>query len=357
MNRLSVLAATRRLLRRADLDGLIVTHLPNIRYLTAFSGSTAVALLTARECYLLLDARYLEQAAGEVRQATVVKVEKDAFTRLAELVRSLCLRRIGFESAGIRYDLYRKLGRSLGRVKLCPQDSLVESLRRIKSDAEVATIRKALRLTEAAFREVLPLIRPGLRETDLAAELEYRLRRKGAQGFSFYTIIASGPRSSYPHGVAGRRKLRPGDPIVMDFGIFLDGYASDFTRTVVLGRATGDFRRAYGAVRGALERVEASKLVGRKASWVDGVCRTYLETAGLGRYFSHPTGHGLGLEIHEAPVIGSRSAAVIRAGEVFTLEPGVYIPAQFGIRIEDVVLAGRDGCRRLTRASHRLIEL
>jgi Xaa-Pro aminopeptidase len=143
----------------------------------------------------------------------------------------------------------------------------------------------------------------------------------------------------------------------MDFGIFLNGYASDFTRTVVLGKATGDFRRAYAAVCGALERVEASKLGGRKASWVDGICRTYLETAGLGRYFSHATGHGLGLEIHEAPAISSRSAAVIRAGELFTLEPGVYIPARFGIRIEDVVLAGRDGCRRLTRASHSLIEL
>ncbi|MBI2822847.1 MAG: aminopeptidase P family protein [Acidobacteria bacterium] len=350
-------AAVENLLRRRRIGGLIVTHLPNIRYLTGFSGSSALALATTRENFLLLDSRYVEQARSEVHDCTVVPVSGPAWKTLVTLIRSARLRRLGFESQSISYDLFWNLKQSLKGVSLSPQVSVVEELRRVKTPAEVAAIGRALRLTEQAFRQVLPLIRPGMREIELAAELEFRLRQKGAEGFSFDTIIASGLRSTFPHGVASSKRLQPGDPIIMDFGIYLAGYASDFTRTVVLGKATPEFRRAYAAVRGALEALEDLPIAGKSGRWADGVCRRYLARAGLGGYFSHSTGHGVGLEIHEAPSLSIHSGDAIRPNEVFTVEPGVYLPGRFGIRIEDIVWVGEAACHRLNKAGHRLIEL
>ncbi|MBI4454916.1 MAG: aminopeptidase P family protein [Acidobacteria bacterium] len=351
------LTAIRRNLRRQKIGGLVVTHLPNIRYLTGFTGSTALTLVTARSCFLLLDSRYVEQGRKEAQNAVIVPVEGEAWRRLAQLIGSLRLGRVGYEFRSTRCDLFWNLKRALAGVSLTPQDSLVEGLRRTKKTGEVEAIRKAMRLTERAFREVLPLVRPGVREIELAAELEFRLRRKGAQAFSFETIIASGCRSALPHGVASMKRIQANDPIVMDFGIYLGGYVSDFTRTVVLGKATEKFRDHYRAVRGALEAVEESPLAGKPARAVDGICRSYLERAGLGYYFSHATGHGIGLEIHEAPSINPHSAAMIQPHDVFTVEPGVYLPGQFGIRIEDVVWVKENGGVRLNRSTCELIEL
>ena len=353
----SGMAVARCLMRRQQLSGLVVAHLPNIRYLTGFSGSTGLALLTHRKCFLLLDSRYLEQASREGLAASIVPVTRDPWSGLGGLIRSERLRRVGFESAATSYQQARRLKEDLSGVRLVSTSGIVEAARRRKEKREIHAIGRALRLTEQAFIEVLPLIRPGMRETELAAELELRQRRAGAEAFSFETIVASGRRSSYPHGWATRRKLRAGDPIVIDFGIFLDGYASDFTRTVVLGKATRQFRAAYNSVRGALQEAENRLQSGRSAKWLDSVCRTFLHKAGLDRYFVHGTGHGVGLEIHEAPSISARSNDVIESGDLFTLEPGVYLPGQFGIRIEDMVWVNGNGCHRLNRVPHELVEL
>ncbi len=352
--------ALREQLETAAADAYVDVHLPNIGYLTGFTGSSGMFVLTPRETFLLTDSRYAIQAPAEVHGAKV-RIESGALAAVAgALLRRSGRSRMRAAYAPSRMSVaqQRELAKAAGsRVRWVPREGLVEELRSVKDEDEVATMREAARLAEGSLAEVLKLVRPGVRENDLAAEIEFRMRKKGAAGASFETIVASGPRSALPHARPSEKRVGRNELVVFDLGAILRGYCSDLTRTVHVGRASARVRKWYNAVRDAQEAARGAIHPGAKAADVDAAARNVLRRSGLARYFVHGTGHGLGREVHEMPRLGRNSGAVLRAGQVVTLEPGVYVEGVGGIRIEDDVAIGAAGTESLTQFSHELLEI
>jgi Xaa-Pro aminopeptidase len=349
------LARLRRLIT-GTVDALVVTHRPNLLYLAGFTGSSGVLVVTRRGATLFVPALYRLQAGREVIGAQVRAGAGSPLRAAARWLSQSRLGRVGFEedylpSAQIRY-LQSVLPAS---TKLMPTAHTVETLRAIKEVDEIARIRSAHELTVRVFNEVLPSVRPGVRELDLAAELEYRMKLQGASGPAFETIVASGPRSALPHGRASRKRLKKNELVVIDLGVILADYRSDMTRTVYLGTPSSRVKRTYSAVREALERARRSVRAGVKAAEVDATARRCLTGRGLGKYFIHGTGHGLGLEVHEEPRVSGGAETPLKAGNVITLEPGVYVPGWGGVRIEDVVVVRARGYELLTPLSSELL--
>jgi len=353
----------RRRLTKAGLHGLLVTHLPDLRYLSGFTGSSAALAITRRRARLFTDGRYKTQAAAEV---TVTEIEIVASSPAVAAVQWLAAQP-GVEFAGfdpvqtsvanlVRYKaaLPARLRRNFLSALATP---LVEPLRRIKDEDELALMVEAALTGCKLFEHILGFIRPGLAEFEVAAELEHKARLLGAEGMSFETIVASGVRSAMPHGRATAARLPSKGFVTLDFGVILNGYCSDMTRTVHLGRPTSDERTAYEAVLEAQEAAVAKVGPGVSCAEVDEAARSVLRRAGLAEAFSHSTGHGLGLEIHEAPRIGAKETTRLFAGMVITIEPGVYLHDHFGIRIEDMVAVTGTGGQVLTPTPKALIEL
>jgi len=344
----------RRALRAAD--ACLLTRLPNLLYLVGFRGSSAALVLTHRAVLLFTDGRYRHQARAEVRGARVVIHAGDPVAAAGRWLRSKGTGRVAYEADGLTTAQFEQLRRALGPgMELVPASARVEELRAVKDGEEVAAIRAGLQLTARVFEEVLPYVRPGVRELDLAAELEYRMKRHGARGPAFETIVASGPRAALPHGRATLKRLAGNELVVFDLGVILGDYHSDMTRTVYVGNPSAEVKRTYGAVREALAAAQAAVRAGVPAARVDAAARRRLERRGLGRFFVHGTGHGLGLEVHEEPRVGAKATARLAAGNVITLEPGVYRPGWGGVRIEDVVVVRRGGAERLTPLSTELL--
>jgi Xaa-Pro aminopeptidase len=344
-------------LRAGGLEALLVTHPPNILYLVNFHGSAGVLVVTRRGAVLFTDGRYATQARAEVRQARVVVTQGSLLGAAANWLHEARARRIGFEAARITADGYAQLRRSLGTSRLLAVRNLVEEMRAVKGAEEIAALGRAARLASRVFAEVLPLVRPGVRELDLAAEIDYRMKRAGAAGAAFETIVASGRRSALPHARASRKRLGRNELVVFDLGAILTDYCSDMTRTVFLGRPSARVRRLYACVREAQQRGFETVQAGVEAQRVDAAVRSVLRAHRLDRYFTHSTGHGVGLEIHEEPRLARSVNTRLVAGQVVTLEPGVYIPGWGGIRIEDLVVVRRGGAERLTPTPHDLITL
>jgi Xaa-Pro aminopeptidase len=349
-------------LSNARLDFFLVTYLSNIRYLVGFSGSAGVLVIESEDGGIFFtDGRYREQARQEVRGARVVIAKKPPLLAAAEWLRSRTARKrsasiIGIEpahlSVGDRDRLASAMPRS-SRLKNAPP--LIEQQRMMKDEAEIALVRNAVLAGAALFDVLLKTIRPRRKENAVAAELEYAARRAGCEGMSFETIIASGSRSALPHGRASDERIPGTGFVVCDFGVILAGYCSDMTRTVHVGQATREARNFYAAVREAqLAGVDAAR-PGISVAEVDRVARSVLKKAGLGRYFTHSTGHGVGLEIHEAPRIASGQTEILQPGMVITIEPGAYIPGKWGVRVEDMVLVTERGHEVLTPTSKDLI--
>jgi Xaa-Pro aminopeptidase len=352
----------REQLASAGLDALLVSHLPNIRYLCGFSGSAGFLLVTQSGSVFFTDVRYDTQAREEVKGAKVVIARKAVLSALAEWVGGRGKRSkgwtIGIEAEHMTVAERKRLAGLLPsglRLKNAP--ALVERARMVKDDAELALIRSAVRVGATLFDRALEVLKAGVKEAEVAAEMEYAARLAGASEMSFPTIIASGARSALPHGRATEQAIAPGGFVVCDFGVILAGYCSDQTRTVWVGAASGamassasekDARRAYDAVREAQESAIAAVRPGASTGDVDSAARTVLRKAGLGRYFTHSTGHGVGLEIHEAPRVAAGQTEVLRPGMVITIEPGVYFPGKWGVRIEDMVAVTEGGCEVLT---------
>ncbi|MGA7110370.1 MAG: Xaa-Pro peptidase family protein [Terracidiphilus sp.] len=353
----------RRRMTRAGLHGLLVTHLPDVRYLCGFTGSSAALAVTRRAARLFTDGRYTAQAAEEVRAAKVQIVASAPLTNAIEwLAAQPGVNLAGFDPARTSVsDLARlraALPSHLRRTFLAPLAApLVEPLRWIKDDDELAIMREAALLGCKLFEHILHFLRPGVAEFQVAAELEYKARQLGAEAMSFETIIASGTRSALPHGRATQALLPRKGFVTLDFGIIREGYCSDMTRTVHLGKLTAKERQTYEAVLEAQESAVAAVNGGARCGDVDEAARSVLRKVGLADGFSHSTGHGVGLEIHEAPRIGSGQAARLEPGMVITIEPGVYLPGEFGVRIEDMVAVTRSGGQVLTPAPKALIEL
>jgi Xaa-Pro aminopeptidase len=353
----------RRRLTRAGLSGLLVTHLPDIRYLSGFTGSSAALAVTRRAARLFTDGRYAEQAAAEVK-ATQVEIVSGA---VAVAAVEWLAAQPGAEFAGFDPDwtTVAELGRwraalpaRMRRTFLSALAApLVEPLRRVKDEDELALMKEAALLGCRLFDHILGFMRPGMAETEVAAELEHRARLLGAEGMSFETIVASGARSALPHGRATAAQLPRRGFLTLDFGIILGGYCSDMTRTVFLGRPRVNERKVYEAVLEAQEAAIAAVAPGVRCGEVDEAARGVLRRAGFAEAFTHSTGHGLGLEIHEPPRIGAGQTTRLQAGMVVTIEPGIYLASRFGIRIEDMVVVSGSGGQVLTPATKALIEL
>ena len=341
-------------LARRRLDLLLVSRMVNIRYLTGFTGSNALLMLSGDRAVLYTDGRYRIQASEE----TECRVKVVQGPLIPHAAKPLTRGRLGFEAAHLTFEAYRTLKAHLpSQVAATPVDGLVEEHRMVKSEAEIDNMRRSAALAGKAFEQTLRHMRPGVRELDLAAEIDYRMRRLGAESPAFETIVASGARSALPHARPTAKVIGNGEIVLIDMGAFLDGYASDMTRTVFLGAASPKARRLYRAVLEAQEAAVEAARNGVTAKSVDRAARRVLRKAGLDKSFVHSTGHGLGLEIHESPRVARKVETQLKAGMAITVEPGVYLQGFGGIRIEDTIVVTRGGCEILTPTSKELIEL
>jgi Xaa-Pro aminopeptidase len=355
----------RQAVAAADLDGLIVTHLPNVFYLTNFLGTAGIAVATRDRLFLILDFRYAAAAKAiwdspyGCPDAEVVPVDRTYDETLVALVKKLQPKRLGIEGGSVPVNRAAQLTTSLGSAtELVPTDTVVERLRIVKDAHEIEMLRCGAQLLGPVAEAILDDARPGLKEQELAAKIDWRIKSAGFERCSFETIVASGPNAALPHAHAGERVLREGDLVVLDFGGVYGGYCVDLTRTVALGEPDAEMARVYGAVLEAQRAAIAAVKPGVRAGDIDAAARRTLARHGLAEAFGHSTGHGLGVEIHETPRIGPRREAVgdepapsdeaIEPGMVFTIEPGAYLPGWGGVRIEDDVLVTSDGVEVLT---------
>jgi Xaa-Pro aminopeptidase len=357
------MGALRRRLTRAGLPGLLVTYAPDVRYLCGFTGSNAALAVTRRGARLFTDGRYTAQAAEEVKAARVEIVTSAAAVSAVQwLAAQAGVGSAGFDPARTSVADFARwkaaLPVRLRRGFLTPLPApFVEPLRQVKDEEELEVMREAALMGCRLFDGILGELKPGVAEIEIAAELEHQARRMGAEGMSFETIVASGERSALPHGRATGARLPRRGFLTLDFGIIHKGYCSDMTRTVFFGKPKARERKAYSAVLEAQEAATAAVTAGVSANDVDEAARARLRRVGLAEAFSHSTGHGVGLEIHEPPRIGSGQKTRLQAGMVVTIEPGIYLPGEFGIRIEDMVQVTRNGGQVLTPAPKALIEL
>jgi Xaa-Pro aminopeptidase len=346
------------------LDALLVTHPANLRYLCGFTGSSGALLLTEKKAAFITDGRYIEQARAEVRTAQIVIARQGPLAAAASWLSSHQKKgrrvpsKIGIESEHMTVATRSRLARMLPsgfRLRAAP--SLVEQARMVKDEDEIACLRSAVLLGASLFDWALEVIRSGVREAEVAAEMEYAARQAGAEAMSFETIIASGERSALPHGRASQAAI-PGEGfVVCDFGVILSGYCSDMTRTVWMGRPSAEAREVYQAVKQAQQAAVDAVRSGISVGEVDRAGRKSLQKSGLAKYFTHSTGHGVGLEIHEAPRVAAGHTEILTPGMVITVEPGVYVPGKWGVRIEDMVVVTESGCEVLTPTSKDLVTI
>jgi Xaa-Pro aminopeptidase len=345
-------------LQRARLDLLLVTHMPNVRYLCGFTGSAGVLAVGAGRPVLFTDGRYTEQARTEAQNSRVVVSQRSPLQAVARWLGKHRLRTVGVEGERMTLAARAALRRLLPpRLRLRATAGLVECARMVKEAEEIAFIGQAVGLGASLLGTALKTIRPGVLESDVAAELEYQARRAGAEGMSFETIVAAGPRSALPHGRATAQPIPARGFVILDFGVILHGYCSDMTRTLYVGRPGAEDRRLYQSVREAQQAATEVVRAGVRAGQVDRAARQVLGRAGFARYFTHSTGHGVGLEIHEPPRLGRGQRDVLQPGMVITIEPGAYLPGRGGVRIEDMAVVTQAGCDVLTPVPKELIVL
>lgn len=351
------LAALRVLFEEKDLDAVLVTKIPNLYYFSGFRGDDTVLLITKAKAFLVTDSRYTEQAAVEAPLYELVEQKTGLFMQTAALAKSLNLKNVGFEGADMSYEMHARLTKLMDGIRLAEALRL-DSLREIKDEGEIENIRKACEIADIAFKDVCTFIRAGVTEIEVAARLEEVMRRAGSEKPSFDTIVASGLRGSMPHGTATQKPIEAGDFVTMDFGAKYQGYCSDITRTVVVGKASARQREVYAAVLETQKNVLDAIAPGKSGRKIDALARENLKRYDLAQYFGHGLGHSLGLEIHEEPRLSRYSTCEsLVPGMLVTDEPGVYLPDWGGLRIEDTVLVTKDGAEPLTKCSKELIEL
>ncbi len=352
------LTKLQELVSQENLDCLLVSDIVHIRYLTGFSGSTAKLLVFPKQTYFFTDFRYQDQVKKQVKNAKIVIGKRDPLIDFPEF-KPLKQKniKIGFQSENLSYEIYERLEALLPHAILVPTHNMVGGISIIKTQDEINLIREAVKISDAAFDRILNVIQPGVRENEVAAELEYQMKMLGSEKPAFDTIVASGPRSAMPHGVASDRKIKKGDLITMDFGALYQGYHSDITRTVVLGKATDRQKKIYNLVLKAQKAGIRYAKAGLKGRELDGKVRKIIDKAGYGKYFGHGLGHGLGTVVHDAPAVSTLSEVELKPNMVITIEPGIYISGWGGVRIEDDVVIKRNRCMVLNKAEKELIEL
>ena len=343
-------------MKRENLDAFLVWDRADTRYLSGFQGSASVICLTAECGYFLTDFRYLAIAKASLSGWRVIKTKPPEANQLARILNRHRIRRVGFEEA-VPYRLFKSWSDNLGKIELIEATACVRRLRERKTRDELRRMVTAQRIAEKVLDRILAQCRPGLTERQISRMIRHAIEDEGGDGPAFDPIVASGPNAALPHARPGDRPLRKGDFVIFDLGVLNDGYASDMTRTVVLGRATDRQKKVYALVLEAQQRAIARVRDGVAARSVDRAARGWISKQGHGEHFGHGTGHGVGLEVHESPSLNARSDDVLRAGMVVTVEPGIYIPGRGGVRIEDMVLVKHSGRQILGRYPKNLIEL
>ena len=353
------LSAVAESITAAHLDGLLVTGAANVRYLSGFSGSSALLFVTPHETLLITDFRYQTQAAEEAGSFARIVIEPQSlWTGLWQNLATVShIQVVGFESAHLVHRDFQRLLEAGARYQWRPTIDLVESLRERKDENELAMIREAVSAAERALSITLPQLHAGLAELEIAGILEAALRKSGSDGFPFPSIVASGPNAALPHARPTSRRVAAGDLLLLDFGARVGGYCSDITRTFVVGRASAEQREVYGVVRDANERATRAVRPGMSGRDADGVARGYIQDRGFGDLFGHSLGHGIGLEVHEAPRLAKTAEGPLVEGAVVTVEPGIYRPGWGGVRIEDDVHLGAGGTQVLTSFPRELMEI
>lgn len=339
------------------VDAILVTQLSNVRYLTGFTGSNAQAIVSASASVFLTDGRYTEQSRHEVPDMERVRYLEAFFEPVAEACGRLGISRLGFEAHDVTVKALEQLQQKVKGIELVAVDEPVERLRWVKDEEERELLREAQACTDRAFEDILERLAIGMTERQVALELEHALRRAGADGLSFESIVAFGEQAAEPHHHPTHRVLEEGDVIKMDFAGLYGGYHADMTRTVAFGSPPAELRKIHDVVREAQQAAIDAVRAGVTSGEIDATARGVVERAGYGDYFTHGLGHGVGLDIHEGPYFRKDSDDVIPAGAVMTVEPGVYIPGLGGVRIEDMVEVGVDGCRVVGAAIRDLVEL
>ncbi len=348
------ITALRRLMAKEGLSAMLVSDLPNVRYLCGFTGSNGALLVTQRNAWFFTDFRYKEQMKREVRGCRCEMRKRDLYADFP--TRHLKgIKKLGIEEAYLSVYRFNLLKRQLRKVRFVPAKGIVLRLRRRKEPSEFELIRKAQAVTDRVFREIIARLRPGMVERDLAAEIEFRFRQAGESAFP--AIVASGPNAAMPHAEPSRRRLRSRDVVTFDIGCRYQGYCSDMTRTVFLGKPEPDLAQVYYIVLEAQKRALDAIRPGAKCAEVDARARDYIRGMGYGECFGHGLGHGVGIEVHEQPGLHATAKDRLAPGDVVTIEPGIYIPGLGGVRIEDMVLVRSDGYENLTRSPKRLIQL
>jgi Xaa-Pro aminopeptidase len=352
------LKRARQAMAEKNIDAMLVSNMLNIRYLSGFTGSTALVLLTPRTATLFTDSRYTIWARAQCPHMKIVQHKKGMYETAMAGIHRGSAKRAGFEADHLTYSLYRrlaKLNRGKG-AKLIPATQVVEPLRMIKDAGELRAIRRAAKLTDEAFKHILKRLKPGVREDEVALEMEWFMRKRGGEAaFSF--IVASGRNGARPHHDPGPKKLRSGEFVTLDFGAKVDGYCADVTRTVALGRVTKKQRKIYGIVLEAQMRALAAIRAGAQAKEADLAARGHITDSGYGKYFGHGLGHSIGLYVHDGPGFWAKSELVLEPGMVMTVEPGIYIEGWGGVRIEDDVQITRSGHTNLTKSPKELLIL
>ena len=340
-----------------SVDAILVTQLSNVRYLTGFTGSNAQTIVSPSASVFLTDGRYTAQSRHEVPDMDRVTYLDELFDPVAEACRTLGIARLGFEAHHVTVKLLEQLQRKVTGVEFVAVGEPVEHLRWVKDEEERELLREAQACTDRAFEDILERLAIGMTERQVALELEHALRRAGADGLSFESIVAFGEQAAEPHHHPTHRVLEEGDVIKMDFAGLYGGYHADMTRTIAFGAPPAELRKIHDVVREAQQAAIDAVRAGVTSGEIDATARGVVERAGYGEYFTHGLGHGVGLDIHEGPYFRRDGDEVIPAGAVMTVEPGVYVPGLGGVRIEDMVEVGEDGCRVVGTAIRDLVEL
>ncbi len=338
----------RSLLSLYDVEGIFFFDASNIRYITGFTGTDGALFVDGKRVLLLVDGRYTTQAGNETTGCDIITF-RDRTACMADIISDLKLSSVGVESTAIVLSNYLALRDRVGKVSLKPLSGKIERIRMVKDGGEIALLRQAAVTAARALEETLEYIKPGITEKDVAVILERKLRQAGGENPSFETIAASGVNSALPHAVPGSRKIQHGDFLTIDYGTISGGYHSDETCTFGIGSLTEKQIAVYDIVKEAHDKAIRAVKPGISCAEIDGIARAHITEAGYGEYFSHGTGHGVGLNVHEPPRVYERSEDVLEEGIVITIEPGIYIPGLWGVRIEDTILVGRDGCEIITK--------
>lgn len=346
----------RKALTEQNVDALLITSPYNRRYMTNFTGTAGVVIVSQNDAVFITDFRYTEQAKEQVKHFRIIEQKSSIYETVANQVQAMGIQSLGFEKESLLYSEYELYKKQL-KVDFVPLSGLIEKIRLIKTDEEIKIIKVACEIADSAFTHILNFIKPGITELDVSNELEFFMRKQGATGTSFDTIVASGVRSALPHGVATNKVIEKGDFVTLDFGAIYNGYVSDITRTIAVGKPNEKLNDIYHIVLEAqllaLEKVGPG-MTGLEA---DRVARDYITKKGYGPAFGHSTGHGIGLEVHEGPTLSYRSNTVLEPNMVVTIEPGIYLPQLGGVRIEDDIVITEKGNEKLTHSAKELIIL